>query len=246
MHLQNVGKTETMLMGIKLATSMTWGIWVYLTPDSASSMISSKDFSKFGIRGQTSPTCPGRPRADRCREKHIEIWYVEAGMTHCIGIAKLVILLDVTLHWWYFNKFKWIVSDFAFIWVDYRVSIMLRAYSHRCCIYKCRLATHWDNNHIQQYLFCIWLLCCCRWKSCWNCSCDAQGKQQGRLLRRQLNTFLMLDAAWGKEEICEEEMEEEDIQIHTLTIIHAITSMNKDEGDYVLTCLTLYVCMLPT
>lgn len=47
---------------------MTWGTWVYLMPDSAKSMISSKDFSKFGIKGQTSPTCPGRPRAERQQE----------------------------------------------------------------------------------------------------------------------------------------------------------------------------------
>lgn len=38
-------------------------------PDSAKSMISSKDLSKLGIRGQTSPTCPDRPRAERQKEK---------------------------------------------------------------------------------------------------------------------------------------------------------------------------------
>lgn len=49
-------------------TSMTWGTWVYLMPDSAKSMISSKDLSKLGMSGQTSPTCPDRPRAERQKE----------------------------------------------------------------------------------------------------------------------------------------------------------------------------------
>lgn len=53
-------------------TSMTWGIWLYLMPDSANSIISSKDFSKFGMRGQTSPTCTGRPRAEKWRKMHLK------------------------------------------------------------------------------------------------------------------------------------------------------------------------------